>query len=464
MLNFYDRLDITTNSTSDEIRRAYRKCAFKYHPDKNPTNREESTEIFKQVSEAYAILSDEVSRRQYDAELKEERKVQQQKQRHKDKFEECFSNSDAEMSYADADTAQSLSPSTSSTPTSSGRQSSFKHDFVSHHGGTFTTNMAFDIFDMLFGNDSEFGEQGESRHSEGRKGRQERGSGKFPKVSKSSRGKSENSEDGSVGQLLGMMMACADVNSTVGRVHRGHSSPEEGYKVSNGVVHVIVQSDGSLATMELLTPGRSEHWHRHRSIHAQGCSEDVTMASQREKSYRIFNDQKNKSPLNAKNSSSTSPWSPSGKDHQSNDKQMKTKWPAVFTKFKGKAQGRSNSVAKDKTKICLNSPRPPKIEYSLSSSVINSKGEAVPIHVDRYSKQKRNQRKILMKSNSLPESSEKIMRSKSSTDADRSRSDARKANIKHRTPTPARQRENSVKSLITSSILKRCSIKVKPIF
>ncbi len=66
MSSYYDILEIERSATEEEIRRSYKRLALKYHPDKNPENREEAEEHFKKVSEAYATLSDPVKRRTYD--------------------------------------------------------------------------------------------------------------------------------------------------------------------------------------------------------------------------------------------------------------------------------------------------------------------------------------------------------------------------------------------------------------
>jgi len=64
--NFYDRLGVTSKATDKEIRKAYRKLAIKYHPDKNLDNKEESEKKFKQITEAYEVLTDKKKRQEYD--------------------------------------------------------------------------------------------------------------------------------------------------------------------------------------------------------------------------------------------------------------------------------------------------------------------------------------------------------------------------------------------------------------
>ena len=65
MSNYYDILGVAKTATADEIKKAYRTLAFKYHPDRNPGNAE-AEEKFKQISAAYDVLGDEAKRRQYD--------------------------------------------------------------------------------------------------------------------------------------------------------------------------------------------------------------------------------------------------------------------------------------------------------------------------------------------------------------------------------------------------------------
>ncbi len=63
--DYYSILGLTRDATQDEIKRAYRGLALKYHPDRNP-NDKEAEEIFKEVSEAYAVLTDHEKRAMYD--------------------------------------------------------------------------------------------------------------------------------------------------------------------------------------------------------------------------------------------------------------------------------------------------------------------------------------------------------------------------------------------------------------
>lgn len=65
MAEYYETLGISKNATADEIKKAYRQKALKYHPDKNPGN-PEAEQQFKDISEAYEVLSDEKKRQIYD--------------------------------------------------------------------------------------------------------------------------------------------------------------------------------------------------------------------------------------------------------------------------------------------------------------------------------------------------------------------------------------------------------------
>eukprot|EP00993_Chasmostoma_nieuportense_P002674 NODE_3449_length_965_cov_30.884248_g3300_i0.p1 GENE.NODE_3449_length_965_cov_30.884248_g3300_i0~~NODE_3449_length_965_cov_30.884248_g3300_i0.p1 ORF type:complete len:315 (-),score=63.87 NODE_3449_length_965_cov_30.884248_g3300_i0:19-903(-) len=64
--SFYDDLGLSKTATVEDIKKAYRKLALKWHPDRNPNNAEAEKQ-FKKVSEAYAVLSDPSKRAEYDA-------------------------------------------------------------------------------------------------------------------------------------------------------------------------------------------------------------------------------------------------------------------------------------------------------------------------------------------------------------------------------------------------------------
>ena len=63
--DYYEVLGVEKNASEDEIKKAYRKIAIKYHPDRNPGDKE-AEEKFKEAAEAYNVLHDPKTRQQYD--------------------------------------------------------------------------------------------------------------------------------------------------------------------------------------------------------------------------------------------------------------------------------------------------------------------------------------------------------------------------------------------------------------
>ena len=66
MKDYYKTLGVPDSASEEDIKRAFRKLAFKYHPDTNPGNEKQAEEKFKEINEAYAVLNDKQKRQQYD--------------------------------------------------------------------------------------------------------------------------------------------------------------------------------------------------------------------------------------------------------------------------------------------------------------------------------------------------------------------------------------------------------------
>ena len=72
MKDYYQILEVNKSASPETISKVYKFLAKKYHPDANPDNSQEAEEKFKQISEAYEILSNEEKRKKYDEELEDD--------------------------------------------------------------------------------------------------------------------------------------------------------------------------------------------------------------------------------------------------------------------------------------------------------------------------------------------------------------------------------------------------------
>ena len=64
--DYYEVLGVPKDASDDVIRKAYKKLAIKWHPDKHVDDKKEAEEKFKEISEAYSVLSDPKKKREYD--------------------------------------------------------------------------------------------------------------------------------------------------------------------------------------------------------------------------------------------------------------------------------------------------------------------------------------------------------------------------------------------------------------
>jgi len=85
MLDYYSLLQVKSDATNEDIKKAYKVLARKWHPDKNPNNQKEAEKKFKEVSEAYQVLSD--PRRRHEFDLMRDRPRDERRGRRESRFE-----------------------------------------------------------------------------------------------------------------------------------------------------------------------------------------------------------------------------------------------------------------------------------------------------------------------------------------------------------------------------------------
>ena len=64
--DYYQILGVSRDASSDDIKKAFRQLALRYHPDRNPDDGETAENKFKEINDAYGVLGDDQKRRQYD--------------------------------------------------------------------------------------------------------------------------------------------------------------------------------------------------------------------------------------------------------------------------------------------------------------------------------------------------------------------------------------------------------------
>ena len=78
-ITHYDNLQVKETASGEVIKGAYRYLSQKWHPDKNPDNRQEAENFIKIINEAYSVLSDPIRRKEYDLQINRERRKENEK-------------------------------------------------------------------------------------------------------------------------------------------------------------------------------------------------------------------------------------------------------------------------------------------------------------------------------------------------------------------------------------------------
>ena len=96
-MTYYEILGVSKIASYEEIKAKYRKLALKYHPDRNPDNKE-AEEMFKQISEAYEVLGDKEKRKKYDEKMNDNVKYTKNKE-NKTKNDYSYSSASSNFSF-----------------------------------------------------------------------------------------------------------------------------------------------------------------------------------------------------------------------------------------------------------------------------------------------------------------------------------------------------------------------------
>lgn len=107
--DYYAILGVKQDATQDEIKRAYRRMAMKYHPDKNPNN-PEAEAMFKLCAEAYEVLSDPEKRQQYDHYEHPKVKVKGSATSSKPDFNSLFTDWLKDIDFSNVNLKKDMSP------------------------------------------------------------------------------------------------------------------------------------------------------------------------------------------------------------------------------------------------------------------------------------------------------------------------------------------------------------------
>ena len=152
MSNYYEILGVPKTATQEEIKKAYRTLAFKYHPDRNSGNAT-AEEKFKQITAAYDVLGDETKRRNYDlsgytdsySSAYENARTQGQYQR---QYQYTYSNPYGEENFWDW---FQNSKSSSSSSDSSSYKYEYSDDGFERSRSSFFAMFLLKIFQVLVG-------------------------------------------------------------------------------------------------------------------------------------------------------------------------------------------------------------------------------------------------------------------------------------------------------------------------